>query len=374
MATPDEILDIAFATVSRNTNVGYISSPNQQHRIVYICRCLSNRAVVRALIACVLAKIHRPEVDIRKPYTAIGGDDCFAGRPYDENYVSRFVEEHELPCNPTTGFLTPALRNHDETLFRQTSLVGRPRQLYEYFLAVLDDVANERLPPEGLLNEIVRQLIVLRDEQNLRLSALLESLKSSEATLLPVESIVNIVQSHLRQPYSSRLPVLAILAVYRTIESKLNERIVPLHAHNAADSQTKALGDIEVAVKESDDVITVYEMKTKEITREDISLALRKLAENQRSVSQYLFITTKPINESVVSHIHNINEQHYGVEFAALDCMAFVRYFLHLFYQERISFLNTYQDLVLGEPESGVSHPLKEVFLTLRQAAESSVH
>ncbi len=36
-----------------------------------------------------------------------------------------------------------------------------------------------------------------------------------------------------------------------------------------------------------------------------------------------------------------------------------------------MAFLDDYQDLVLREPDSAVSQPLKEAFLTLRQAAES---
>ena len=54
-----------------------------------------------------------------------------------------------------------------------------------------------------------------------------------------------------------------------------------------------------------------------------------------------------------------------------LDCIGFLRHFLHFFHRVRIEFLNTYQSLVLDEPGSAVSQPLKEAFLTLRQAAES---
>ena len=247
MATPDKILDIALRTVSKNSNTSFIADTEQLQRIEFICRYPSNRACARALLACLVAKIHQPEVDIRKPYTEIDDIDTYSGRHYDEQYVALFIATHELPCRRTTAFLTPAFRNRDEVLTRHTSMVGRPQQLYEHFLALLDDVAQQRIKPEALLNEIVRQLINLRDEQNTRLASLLGSLKLSDPSLLSVESIVNIIWNHLSQPYSSRLPVLAIFAIYKTIESKLNERIVPLQAHNAADSQTDSLGDVEIA-------------------------------------------------------------------------------------------------------------------------------
>jgi hypothetical protein len=39
----------------------------------------------------------------------------------------------------------------------------------------------------------------------------------------------------------------------------------------------------------------------------------------------------------------------------------------------RAHFLDAYQALVISEPESAVSQPVKEVFLTLRQAAETGI-
>ena len=60
-----------------------------------------------------------------------------------------------------------------------------------------------------------------------------------------------------------------------------------------------------------------------------------------------------------------------GTEFAILDCIGFVRHFLHLFHRVRANYLEALQTLVLEEPESSVSHELKEAFLTLRQLAEA---
>ena len=54
-----------------------------------------NKAGARLLMACLLAKIHNPEVDIRKPYTKITGDDAYSGRHYDESYIAPFAECNE---------------------------------------------------------------------------------------------------------------------------------------------------------------------------------------------------------------------------------------------------------------------------------------
>ena len=52
-------------------------------------------------------------------------------------------------------------------------------------------------------------------------------------------------------------------------------------------------------------------------------------------------------------------------------CIGFVRHYLHLFHRLRADFLEAYQSLILAEPESSVSQPIKEAFLSMRQAAES---
>ena len=325
-------------------------------------------------MACLLAKLHQPNVDIRMPYTEIGGEDCYSGRKYDEQYVTSFVEKHELPCNVTTAFLTPAFRNHEIMLSKNASLMGRPRELYDYVLSLLDDVARKKISPQDLLNEIVRKLVIRRDEEKSRIDTLLANLNRSDPSQLTVDAIVNIVQQHLNQRHSSRLPVLAFHAIYRTIESHLNERTVPLQPHTAADSQTQSLGDLEVALKNSGQVITVYEMKSRKLTRSDIRQALNKVAKRPQDAKQYLFITTQPVSEDVMEHIMHLNERDLGIEFAALDCIAFVRYFLHLFYRVRLEFLSHYQNLVLSEPDSGVRQPLKELLLSLLQAAQSQEH
>ena len=113
--------------------------------------------------------------------------------------------------------------------------------------------------------------------------------------------------------------------------------------------------------------VTVYEMKAKRVTQNDIDNALKKI---NRKIDNYIFITTEEISEQVRAYAASIYERTGGIEFAVLDCLSFLRYFLHLFHRLRMQYLEAYQELVLKEPESAVSQPLKEAFLALRQAAE----
>ena len=141
--------------------------------------------------------------------------------------------------------------------------------------------------------------------------------------------------------------------------------------HTAADTQTGALGDVEITLVNDDQVITSYEMKNRRLTNDDIDQTLQKLAEIPNSIDNYVFITTDVISDETKAYADSLYQRTGGTEFAILDCIGFLRHFLHLFHRLRLDFLDAYQKLVLDEPDSAVSQPLKEAFLALRLAAES---
>jgi hypothetical protein len=372
MSNPSEILEQALARATTNLGQPLVKTGAIRERVEYVCRCLRNRAGVRLLMACLLAKIDRPRLDPRKPYTEIGGDDSFSGRHYDEAYLTSFINQNRLPCNPTTAFLTPAFRNIDQALTTKVEIVGRPRQLYTDTLQLLDDVYSKKVSARDLLAETIRTLLIMREEKASRMAALLAGLGSSDDNMpLSSEAILKLIEQHLNSKNSSRLPVLIVAAAYQVIGQKIGERLLPLETHNAADEQTGALGDIEICLIDDDQAVTAYEMKRKRVTIDDIDRALQKIAGAPRHIDNYIFITTDNIDEGVRSYAAEAYVQTHGTEIAVLDCLGFLRHFLHLFHRLRISYLDTYQTLVLGEPDSAVSQPLKEAFLALRQAAEA---
>ena len=200
---------------------------------------------------------------------------------------------------------------------------------------------------------------------------LLEELRTSQNSIpLSSEDIVSLIEQHLKSPKSSRLPVLVVAAAYKAAADKLQEYPKPLYAHTAADQQTGAVGDVEITLVDDDQVVTCYEMKAKEVTREDIDLAIRKLANVGICVDNYIFITTEAIEKDVAEYAASLYRETEGIEFVILDCLGFLRHFLHLFHRLRLAFLNAYQEFLLAEPDSAVSQPLKELFLALRRAAE----
>ncbi len=246
MPEPQEILEAIYQRATANFARYPLTNNKISQQVEYVARNLKNRAGVRLLMSCWLAKIHRPELDVRKPYTEIGSGDAFSGRTYDEQYITAFINKYNLPCNSTTAFLAPALRNRNNTLTKDLNLIGRPPQLYFAILNLLDDVYNNHVLPFDLLAETVRWLVIVRNERQQRLESLIQGLKTTkdDEILLFSEDIVNLIEKHLTLKGTSRLPVIVIAAAYKVGGKYLREGVLSLHSHNAADIQTGALGDV----------------------------------------------------------------------------------------------------------------------------------
>lgn len=367
---PIEILEKLYQQASENLTDSVVNQTTRE-KVEAICRCNANKAPIRFLMSCLLAKIDNPTVDIRKPYTEIEGEDTYSGRFYDERYVELLVHKYKLPCNPTTAYLTPAFRNLDRLLTTDLVLVGRPREVYVNALQILDFIFKKEEKPENILQEIIRFLLIIKAEDELRMKQLIADLKQSEDVLpLASEEIVMLLIQHLNCKGASRLPVLIIASAYQTVKEQIGEVNKALQAHNAADKQTGSIGDVEITLTNDNQIVTCYEMKDKRVTKTDIDVALQKLSKAKNKIDNYIFITTDVIEIEVTEYAKSLYEKT-SVEFAVLDCIGFIRHFLHFFHRQRNIFLNIYQTMVLAEPTSSVSQPLKEAFLALRRASEA---
>lgn len=364
-----DILEALYKQALRSPDKKDIVDSKASQKIESVARCPTNRASIRLLMSCLLAKVHRPDIDPRKPYTEINTKDSFSGRTYDERFLTDFIQNYNLPCNQTTAFLTPALRNMDTPLTKDVVIIGKPREVYKDTLELLDLVAKDKIQAEPALRDAIRVLIKLRNENEERLSSLLKGIsKSNDISQLSVENIVKLLEQHLLCKSSSRLPVLIVSSAYNVSSKKLGEKIKSLNRHNSADKQTGAVGDVEITLEADNEIITCYEMKQKAVILSDIHSVFEKI-KRAPNLDNYIFITTEEI-DPIVQEFCRKSYSTTGIEIAILDCIGFIRHFLHLFHRLRMDFLNEYQRQVLEEPASAVPQSLKEAFLALRRSAE----
>jgi DNA adenine methylase len=375
--TFSDIIDASYKRAGARSGKSFIANKDIRNRVESVALCLKNRAGVRALLAGLLAKVHNPNVDIRKPYADIAGEsggDRYSGRFYDENYIQKLTAKpYSLPINATTAFLTPGFRTKNIVLTTSVALEGRPAEMYKALLQLFDDVQANRAPAQSVMDEVFRLLILERIKRVQCIENLLRDLKRTADRLpLAAENIVNLIGQHLACKNSSRLPVLVVAAAYKVASENLGERILHLHAHNAADKQTGAAGDVEITLVGDNDVVTAYEMKMKTVTIDDINIAIKKISAHKDTIRNYIFVTTDKIDPEVREYAAALYDDTGGIEIAVLNCLGFLRHFLHLFHRLRTAYLDAYQELVLNEPVSAVSHTLKEAFLSLRKAAEGA--
>lgn len=199
------------------------------------------------------------------------------------------------------------MRNINGTLTKDLNIEGRPRSLYKKALEVLSEVYEGNVSAEDVLAETVRTLLIYKGTKEASLASLMENLQSSrDVPPLSSEGIVTLIEQHLKSPHASRLPVLAVAAAYSAASEYLRETPRPLHAHNAADSQTGAVGDVEITLINDESVITSYEMKTKRVTKLDIDYALRKIEGVSWEIDNCIFITTEEISDEVSDHARSV--------------------------------------------------------------------
>ncbi|GAK58152.1 hypothetical protein U27_05125 [Candidatus Vecturithrix granuli] len=66
-----QILEQAYAEAAHDLTDFKIKETAILEKVEYICRCQSNRAAIRLLLACLLAKLEHPEVVLRLQFLTV---------------------------------------------------------------------------------------------------------------------------------------------------------------------------------------------------------------------------------------------------------------------------------------------------------------
>ena len=84
-------------------------------------------------------------------------------------------------------------------------MVGRPPEVYKVALRLLTAVYDGKFTAEDLLAELIRWLVIVREEKRQGLALLLQGVHNTAYGSIPLstEEIINLVEQHMRSPYSS---------------------------------------------------------------------------------------------------------------------------------------------------------------------------
>jgi DNA adenine methylase len=309
-----------------------------------ICRCESNKAPVRYLLTALGAKIKDPSVNTLCAYP-IQGKNHFEGRSIDEHILIQYLEKYSLATNKTTAFLTPSFRFPPNRPYKKEDFVkSRPSSVYNALVDVLTKVNEDSTLAKPLLVATFAKLIFLRDAYALKL-ALQKSaaMLSKEPT---ITEIIEILETHAAQPRASRLPVLMYAAAHDIFLDGSSYTRKKLLAHNAADKQTGATGDIEIIEKLTGRLITSIEIKSRAITEEDVNIGVEKALVHLPVA--YFFASTVAPTDRISKYAESFSGK---VQFRVWDIFEFIASVLCMWPERRSEFLEDYKKLVLEDAD-----------------------
>jgi DNA (cytosine-5)-methyltransferase 1 len=225
------------------------------------------------------------------------------------------------------------------------------------FLTCFDEVEEHG----GDALEALTYLVFKQIELRVRKEADRASFVRDYSALNDISRIVAMFTEHFSLPIagSSRLPVLAIYAIYIVMMDQVGrfegKTLRELELHSAADQRTGALGDIEV-ISEDDTVFEGLEIKHGLLVTEAmINSCARKIEGVSYPVDRYYILTTHaqctPTPE-MVTQLESLAKW-LGCQIVVNGVTPTIKYYLRLLTEPRLV-LPVYQDLLEGE--RAISH------------------
>jgi len=284
-----------------------------------------NRAILSVLITLLLKKVAEPEQDIRLHQKSLGG---FSARSLDTKVVTPFLRQNEFPFMSEAGALTRSLEQaHPYNL----DYPGRitPKEVKKAFLTVIDRVEVGKVDAKIIIIYILSALRKWRDNQ-------IPLQLPQSLTKRRIEEIIALLLKHWDKGATSRLPVLAIYAMYECLLLEIAKykdcKLLPLLRHNSPDSKTDRVGDIDVQGKSGEVVETVEIKHNIPITRELLDQLKSKIIRTNLK-TYYLLSTIEQISEDEIPKITDFIvkvRNDYGCQIIVNGVALTLKYYLRL--------------------------------------------
>jgi DNA (cytosine-5)-methyltransferase 1 len=289
-------------------------------------------SVFTNIVTCLAIKAARPDVDVRYHQTQIQGESHttrgagFNFRGVSEDVVYPWLDHNRFQ-GAKSGWQTRTLERPKPYTMSYDENIGAVKH---EFLAVFDELEECCHPALPALTYLVLGQVVYRESVQITLSVP----KTQDIT-----TIIALFGKHFFRDYkgfrgASRLPVLAIHAVYASLVPELKRfqgcTVRPLNEHSAADSQTGSIGDVEVA-DAAGNTFEAVEVKHRLPISAAIIAGVRDKIKD-KNVSRYYVLTTHTDCEpdgAAKAIIENVKAL-YECQVIANGVMPTIRYYLRL--------------------------------------------
>lgn len=299
------------------------------------------KGVITVLLTSLIYKSLFPEQDVRKHQSQLDGG--YSGRTFDTKYITPFLKSKNFPAPSETGWLTRSLETNSPYYLDYKPNIT-PKALKTSFLSILDSIQNENIS-EKCASYLIQGLIIQRNSQEIDLT------KPAD---LPISTIIKLLTSHFNAHYTSegasRLPVLALYAVYECLikEAKRFEgkTLLNIESHTSADSRSGRIGDVDIIDKKGKEFEAVEVKFGIPITSQLIRSSFEKFKTTQ--VKRYYLLSTSNIDEDDITNIEfeieRIKNIH-GCNVIANGLINSLNYYLRLI-SDTSEFISNYVDLV----------------------------
>jgi DNA (cytosine-5)-methyltransferase 1 len=281
------------------------------------------------LVTSLATKIVVPGQDIRKHQDRMSGG--YSNRGTDQKYITPFLKNHGLTACAASG--AESGRNFERPFPYTLDFQGFPKGEgnKEAFLHLIHAVQEEKQDPFIII--VLLFALDLKNRKEVKY-------EYPEPKGLTIQSMVEALVTHFRESHGhnrSRLPVLAIYAVYLSILNELErykgKSLQPLELHTTADIRSKKIGDIQVNNADG----TAFEGVE---VKADISLEERHISALQEKfggqpVNRYYLLTTaedcikKGHEENVKSEVKKVR-QATGCQIIVNGIIPTLKYYLRL--------------------------------------------
>lgn len=331
-----DALNIALQSAEHGNTIGASGSSGLSDKLIHALAEMSRLSQKAStgftnIVTCLAIKAAMPNVDIRYHQVQIQHQtDRGAGfnfRGVSEKLIYPWLNTQAFE-GAKSGWQTRTFERPKPYMLDYDENIG---DIKNAFLAIFDEIEVHGQSASQALAYLMYLQWLHRESKQISLSLP----KTQDISL-----IINLLSKHFFYPYkasrgASRLPVLALYAVYEVMLGQLERykgmALKPLEAHSAADSQTGAVGDIEVIRTNNGRVFEAIEVKHGIALNERIIYdAANKIMD--KSIDRYYILTTHAAcepDEALTQKIAVIKSLHH-CQLIANGVIPSLKYYLRL--------------------------------------------